>query len=30
MTAAKEMNLESLKIDTGETAAAQVERDLCE
>ena len=28
MTAAKEMNLESLKIDTGETAAAQVERDL--
>ncbi len=30
MTAAKEMNLESLKIDTGETAAAQVERDLRE
>ena len=30
MTAAKDMNLESLKIDTGETAAAQVERDLRE
>ncbi|KSV78194.1 GntR family transcriptional regulator [Sinorhizobium sp. GL2] len=30
MTVAKEMNLESLKLDTGETAAAQVERDLRE
>ena len=30
MTAVKDMNLESLKIDTGETAAAQVERDLRE
>jgi DNA-binding GntR family transcriptional regulator len=30
MTATKDMNLESLKIETGETAAAQVERDLRE
>lgn len=30
MMAANEMPLEPLKIDTGETAAAQVERDLCE
>ncbi len=30
MTALKDMNLESLKIETGETAAAQVERDLRE
>ena len=30
MTAGKDVNLESLKIDTGETAAAQVERDLRE
>ncbi len=30
MTATKHMNLESLKIETGETAAAQVERDLRE
>ena len=30
MTAAKDMNLESLKMETGETAAAQVERDLRE
>ena len=30
MAVVKEVNLESLKIDTGETAAAQVERDLRE
>ncbi|TCL63252.1 GntR family transcriptional regulator [Rhizobium sp. BK251] len=30
MAATKDMNLESLKIETGETAAAQVERDLRE
>lgn len=30
MTATQDMNLESLKIETGETAAAQVERDLRE
>ena len=30
MTMGKDVNLESLKIDTGETAAAQVERDLRE
>jgi DNA-binding GntR family transcriptional regulator len=30
MTATKDMNLESMKIETGETAAAQVERDLRE
>lgn len=30
MMAANEMPLETLKIDTGETAAAQVECDLCE
>src|SRR6478736_8937719 len=30
MTATKDMNLDSLKIETGETAAAQVERDLRE
>ncbi len=30
MTATKDMNLESLKIESGETAAAQVERDLRE
>jgi DNA-binding GntR family transcriptional regulator len=30
MTVSEEMNLESLKIDTGETAAAQVERGLRE
>ncbi|MFK0333482.1 GntR family transcriptional regulator [Rhizobium sp. NPDC090275] len=30
MTATKDMNLESFKIETGETAAAQVERDLRE
>ena len=30
MTVTKDMNLDSLKIETGETAAAQVERDLRE
>ena len=30
MTVAKNMNVESLKVETGETAAAQVERDLRE